>query len=300
MAFPRMFSIVIVALVVVMASRFNPVRAEDLEPIRQRGVLRHLGIPYARFVTGSGDGLDVELIQMFAASLGLAYEYVPTTWQTAFGDLTGKDPRSGEIVAVKGDILANGVTILPWREKVVSFSPPTFASQVWLIARADYPLAPIVPNAKISQDIAQVRTLVKGHTVLGMAFTCLDPALYRLEEAGAHIRYFEGRPNDLAPYVIDAHADLTLLDVPDALVAMEKWPGQLKVIGPVSRSQKMGVAMAKEAGELGQAFSHFLADVKGRGLYGSLIEKYYPGYAQYFPDFFSGLASRPARIKETQ
>jgi len=283
---------------VMMAFHPGPVRADDLDQIRQRGVLRHLGVPYARFVTGSGDGLDVELIQMFAASLGLKYEYVYTTWQTAFGDLTGKDPKSGEKVDVKGDILANGVTILPWREKLVFFSPPTFASQVWLIARADHPLAPITPKTKIFDDIEQVRILIKGRTITGVANTCLDPVLYKIKEAGAKIRYFEGKLIDLAPYVIDAHAGLALLDVPDALVAMEKWPGQLKVIGPVSLPQKMGVVMVKEAVALRQAFSLFLARLKHQGRYRAMIEKYYPGYAQYFPGFFSDPAPPPARSKE--
>lgn len=48
--------------------------AGDLREIREAGVLRHLGIPYANFVTGSGDGLDVELIQLFARHLGVAYQ----------------------------------------------------------------------------------------------------------------------------------------------------------------------------------------------------------------------------------
>lgn len=296
-----MAGFVMAAWAVMVAFHPGPVRADDLDQIRQRGVLRHLGVPYARFVTGSGDGLDVELIQMFAASLGVKYKYVHTTWKTAFGDLTGKDPQSGEKMAVKGDILANGVTILPWREKLVSFSPPTFASQVWLIARADHPLAPITPGAGISEDIEQVRFLIKGHTVTGMAYTCLDPVLYGIEEAGAQIRYFEGKLIDLAPYVIDAHAGLALLDVPDALVAMEKWPGQLKVIGPVSYTQKMGAAMGREAVVLRQAFARFLEGLKRQGRYRAMIEKYYPGYVQYFPGFFSDPAhgaSPPARGKE--
>ena len=34
--------------------------AQDLAEIRERGVLRHLGIPYARFITGNGDVVDQE------------------------------------------------------------------------------------------------------------------------------------------------------------------------------------------------------------------------------------------------
>lgn len=66
--------------------------AVDLADIRQRGALRHLGIPYANFVTTTGDrmdGLDVELIRLFAKHLGVRYELVETSWSEAFVDLTG-------------------------------------------------------------------------------------------------------------------------------------------------------------------------------------------------------------------
>ena len=63
--------------------------ADDLQDIRTRGVLRHLGVPYANFVTGSGDGMDVEIVQLFARHLGVRYEFVPSTWGDVIGDLTG-------------------------------------------------------------------------------------------------------------------------------------------------------------------------------------------------------------------
>ena len=60
--------------------------AQDLAEIRERGVLRHLGIPYARFVTGNGDGLDVEIIQLFAQHIGVRYEFVSSEWNRLFSD----------------------------------------------------------------------------------------------------------------------------------------------------------------------------------------------------------------------
>ncbi|GAB6162936.1 hypothetical protein JCM12298_20960 [Desulfothermus naphthae] len=33
--------------------------AFDLPEIKKRGVIRHLGVPYANFVTGAGDGFSV-------------------------------------------------------------------------------------------------------------------------------------------------------------------------------------------------------------------------------------------------
>ena len=41
-------------------------KAAALNEIKARGELRHLGIRYANFVTGDGDGFDVELMQGFA------------------------------------------------------------------------------------------------------------------------------------------------------------------------------------------------------------------------------------------
>ncbi len=70
--------------------------ARDLPEILEEGVLRHLGIPYANFVTGSGDGLDVEVMQGFAAHLSLGYELIESDWSRVFGYLTGQHARKGE------------------------------------------------------------------------------------------------------------------------------------------------------------------------------------------------------------
>jgi len=62
----------------------------DLEAIRERGVLRHLGVPYANFVTGTGNGLSVEVMHLFSKHLGVKYQYVQTSWADVISDLTGK------------------------------------------------------------------------------------------------------------------------------------------------------------------------------------------------------------------
>jgi hypothetical protein len=45
----------------------------DLQEIKSRGELRHLGIRYANFVTVDGKGFDVELVQGFARHIGVKY-----------------------------------------------------------------------------------------------------------------------------------------------------------------------------------------------------------------------------------
>lgn len=265
----------------------------DLPEIKKRGVLRHLGVPYANFVTGSGDGLEVELINLFAQHLGVEYKYIKTNWKDVIADLAGKrvKPKGNDIeilgdCPVKGDIIASGLTILPWREKVVVYSTPTFPTQVWLITQADSPIKPIKPTGDINKDIAAVKALLRGHSVLGMANTCLDPSLYGLEEAGADVRLFGESLNELAPAIINRDAETTLLDVPDALIALEKWAGKIKVIGPVSPPQNMGYAFAKTSPRLRDCFNRFFDQCKKDGTYVHLVKKYYPAVFRYYPEFF--------------
>ena len=63
----------------------------DLAEIKVRGELRHLGIRYANFVTGAGDGFDVELVQGFARHIGVRYQLVYSDFYNVIRDLLGQD-----------------------------------------------------------------------------------------------------------------------------------------------------------------------------------------------------------------
>ena len=265
----------------------------DLPEVKKAGVLRHLGIPYANFVTGSGDGMDVEIIQLFAKHLGVKYEYVKTDWGTVVEDLIGKKVKAkgdevefGEAVPVKGDLIANGFTILPWRQKAVDFSVPTFPSQIWLVARADSKMKPIKSARNLEKDIALTRSLLKGKKVLALPKTCLDPVGNKLDTTGADVVIFNGNLNELAPALVNNEAELTILDVPDALIGLEKWPGKIKIIGPTSAKQLMGAAFPKESPQLREAFNEFFRKIRKDGSYDRIVKKYYPTAAFYFPEFF--------------
>jgi len=276
------------------------VQAADLADVKAAGVLRHIGVPYANFITGSGDGMDVELMQKFAASLGVKYQYIEGDWATLFTDLTGRklavhgnEVEDQGAAPVKADVAANGITRLPWRMKVVDFSSPTFPTQVWLLARKDSPVVPIKPSGNLSADIAAVKARMAERTIFCKANTCLAPELYDLDKTGSKSTLFKGSLNELAPAVIKGESELTLLDVPDTLVALRKWPSELKVIGPVGPVQDMAVAFPKEAPALRAAFNEFLAQCQADGTYRQLVEKYYPYAFVYFPDFFARMQSAP-------
>lgn len=272
--------------------------AGDLDETLKSGKLRHLGVPYANFISGAGDGLDIELVKGFAKELGVEYQFVKTDWPSLFPDLTGKRYKANgdevEILGeapVNGDLAANGLTVLPWREKLVDFSTPTFPNQVWLVARADSPIPPLKPSGDLAKDIEATKDALAGKSILGKAATCLDPSLYKLSEKTDKAILFKGSLNEIAPALLNGEAELTLLDVPDALVALQKWPGKIKIIGPISGKQDMAVAFPKSSPKLRAAFNAYLERIKRDGSYVALVRKYYPFVFDYFPEFFA--QSRP-------
>ena len=158
--------------------------------------------------------------------------------------------------------------------------------QVWLVARADFPLNPIQPSGDLKKDIEMVKKLIHDKRLLCKANTCLDPSLYDLETTGARILLFQGSLNEIAPALLNREAEVTLLDVPDALVALQKWPGKIKVIGPVSGMQDMAVAFRKDSPKLREAFNRFLENLRKNGTLRNLALKYYPFVTDYYKDFF--------------
>ena len=269
--------------------------AADLDEIRARGELRHIGIRYANFVTGSGDGFDVEIMQGFARRLGVKYTLVYSDFYNVIRDLLGKDAvrKDGEVsltgnYAVKGDVIATGFTVLPWREQILTYSDATFPSQVLLVAPSNSPFQPIHEGANLADDIKATTQLIGSHSLLVMERTCLDPTNYGLTGLGLDLKAYtkSANLNEMVPALLNSEAQLTLLDVPDAILDLRKWAGQIKVLGPVSKPQTLAAAFPKDAPKLRDAYNEYLRDLKANGEYDRLVEKYYPGIRRFLPDFF--------------
>jgi len=273
----------------------SAVSAADLDEIKTRGELRHLGIRYANFVTGAGDGFDVEIMQGFAQRLGVRYTLVYSDFYNVIRDLLGKDVvrRDGHVFLegdfpVKGDVIATGFTVLPWRQEVLLYSEPTFPSQVLLVAPSASSIQPIKEGVTIADDIKATKQLIGGRSLLVMERTCLDPANYGLTGAGLDLKTYtkSANLNEMVPALLNGDAQLTLLDVPDAVLDLRKWAGQIKVLGPVSDRQSLATAFPKDAVNLREAFNAYLREIKLDGGYDRLVDKYYPGIRRFFPDFF--------------
>ncbi len=268
--------------------------AGDLPDVLAAGELRHLAIRYAGFCSGPDTGLDVEVTRLFAARLGVRYVHVESDWTRIIPDLLGRavvrdgdGATAGETVPVRGDLIATGMTMIPWREQLVAFSRPMFPTQIWLVAPADSPLSPIAPSADLAHDIAMTSDHLDGLSVLAKANTCLDPALYDLDGRGARVVPFDDALRFMAPAVLAGRAEATILDVPDALVALARFPGRIKVVGPISPPQTMAAAFRPDAPRLRAAFDAFLAEIYADGTYAALVARYYPAVFSHFPTFFA-------------
>jgi ABC-type amino acid transport substrate-binding protein len=270
--------------------------AADLAEIKKRGEIRHIGIRYANFVTGAGDGLDVELMQGFAKRIGVSYKLVYSDFYSVIHDLLGKDVvrKSGEVTLtgdypIKGDVISTGFTMLPWREAVLLYSDPVLPSQVLLVAPAESDLQPIEDGADLAADIANTRKAIGSRSVLVMERTCLDPTNYGLDNVGIDLKAYNksANLNEMVPAMLNKEAELTLLDVPDAILDLRKWAGRIKILGPISERQMLATAFPKDAPALRDEFNAYLRDIKASGVYDRLVDKYYPGIRRFFPEFFA-------------
>lgn len=283
-------------LLAVIFGLASPPVFSDLQDVRARGELRHLGIYYANFVIRDGQGFDVELVQGFARHLGVKYTLVITDFYSVTRDLLGKDiVRKGESVSlegnhpVRGDMIATGFTVLPWREKVLFYSMPTFPSQVVLVTRAESEYQPIKSQPSLAAEIAETRRILGNRSLLVMERTCLDPANYGLRGKGIDLRVYTQSTNldEMVPALLRGDAEFTLLDIPDAVIDLQRWAGRIKVIGPISEEQTLAAAFPRSSPELRAEFDVYLRRIRADGTYDKLVNKYYPGIRRYFPDFFA-------------
>jgi ABC-type amino acid transport substrate-binding protein len=190
---------------------------------------------------------------------------------------------------IKGDMIATGFTVLPWRQKILLFSDATFPSQVLLVSRATSNYKPIKGSASLENDIAETRRFIGDKSLLVMEKTCLDPANYDLKGKGYDLRPYTRSTNinEMVPTLLDGSVEFTLLDVPSAILDLQKWAGRIKVLGPISQTQELAAAFPKDSPQLRVAFNVYLRQMRKDGSYDALVRKYYPGIQRYFPEFFA-------------
>ncbi len=107
----------------------RPVEAVDtLATLRLRGVLRVGVVPVVPMVMrnakGEFSGYSVDIARRLAEDMGVAVEFVPTTWVDLIPDL----------IARRFDLIASGLWVTTPRALVVNFTLPTASESVQIVA----------------------------------------------------------------------------------------------------------------------------------------------------------------------
>lgn len=114
MSFKKTLALPLLCLAALAA---QPARAGGIDDVTKAGVLRactpgdYKPFSFAK-PDGSYEGIDVDLMQSLAASLGVKLEFVKTSWSNLMADFTGG----------KCDIAVGGISVTLERQKKVSFS----------------------------------------------------------------------------------------------------------------------------------------------------------------------------------
>src|SRR5262249_44909979 len=156
------------------------------------------------------------------------------------------------------------------------YSDSVLPSQVLLVAPAESELAPIDGSDDLTADIAKTRKEIGSKSLLVMERNCLDPAKYGLVNDGIDLKTYNKNANlnEMVPAMLNKEADLTLLDVPDAILDLRKWAGKIKILGPISAHQTLATAFPKDAPALRDEFNTYLRELKASGAYDRLVDKY--------------------------
>jgi len=230
--------------------------ASTLAEVKSRGKLVMLSFPHqeSAFIRVKVevdlqhyDGIDYEILEGFAQSLGVALEVHPV--KPSFSDLVPALLRG------EGDVIGSSFSITPERKEKVDFSAPYFAGRTVVVVPKDSPI-------KTEADLAGKT----GATVRGSS---LEERMKKLP--GVHFHYVEfTRWNYDA--LMEKAADFTVVDESSAWRVLPAYP-KLKAAFPLPGEDLYGFAVAPKS-DLRKALDAYLETIKTNGRLDQIVKRY--------------------------
>ncbi len=221
-----------------------------VDTIKKRGTLR-VGVepgflPFEmRTPKDEWVGFDVEMIQAFAASLGVKADFVATKWD---GIIPG-------LMAGKYDVIASGMTITEDRAKAVLFSDPYYAAGLKVLL-----------TAQGGTQFKTLKDLDKPTVTVVVKLGTTGDIFATKELKQAKLRRLDGEA-DAAQSVLLGKADAFIYDKPYIDIYASTQKAKVALLPVQLTTENFALAAKKSDTELVQAFNAFLKDWRAKGGY---------------------------------
>jgi ABC-type amino acid transport substrate-binding protein len=235
----------------------DPAAAAPLKDVKSRGKLVVLSFPhqesgFIRVDVERGidfyQGVDFDLMQEFACSLGVALEVRAV--KPSFGALIPA------LLAGEGDVIASSFTITPERQRKLIFSDPYFAVDTVVVARR-------------GRGFAGPADL-KGKKASVVQASSLHERAKSLSDIPPHFVEFTRWNYDA---VAEGEADFTVLDGTGTWHLLPLYP-DLEVAFTLPGVSYYGFAFAPGSEDLRDALNAFLAGVKTSGQLEAIVRRH--------------------------
>jgi polar amino acid transport system substrate-binding protein len=195
-------------------------------------------------------GFDIDLANEVANRIGVKATFKPCEWDGIIFDLRSK----------KIDLIWNGLTITPEREKQIAFSTPYFDDDQIVIVKN--------PNIKSFQDLKDKKIGVQLGSASYFAFenSALSKETNNLNKYSTNVEA-----------LLDLEAGRTDAVVIDAVVGkyyISKKPNFI-VLNDILEKQQMGVGMRKDDVALKNKIDETLANMKADGSFDKIYKKWF-------------------------
>ena len=230
---------------------------ESLRRVRESGVLRvgmEATFPPFETTDGAGNfgGLDVDLAQTLAASLGVQAEFANLSYDTLYDALAAR----------RADVLISMMVVEPERTADVTYSPPYFDAGLLLVV------------GEGSTEITGTAGLV-GRRVAVEAGSVAEEEVRRLTGfvRGLTILTFS-EPEPALAAVAQAEADAAVSD-PVSLAAFRRAGGKLTAVGPRLTSETYSVVTLRGDRALAEEAARIVEGLRATGELDRLAAKWF-------------------------
>ncbi len=234
-----------------------------IDDVKQRGELRVAGVLYRPLISprpsGEYVGIDVEMMKLLAADLGVKLTIVNSEWATA---VAGIDAKKWDIVPA--------LCITDKRKEVIDFSESYITIGATLVAKADNP-----------KGLTTAQSFNRPEVVFAVPSGSWSESVAKEVAPLAQKKGFgQSTSADLIQEVIAGRADAVVLDTPiQTTVALGAFGDKIRIVPghnkPLDvRACKVGYGYRKGDTKMRETIDAFVAKMRSSGKLEALMTQY--------------------------